>query len=462
VLVAAAVAALAAVPSVPAGAGATTTLTVDLDAVVGSLNRELVGFGWHPGGPPLDAVAPLHPHVVRIDASLQDVSTGPDEPLVLEPLLEGVAAVRAIGAEPLVILSYLPAWLGEPVAFGRDPTRVRPADLDAWEDVVHDVVLALATAPAPAHRFEAWNEPDVPLFWQDTPAAWVDTVERSARAVAAVERETGVDLAFGGPATAFPDPAYLVPFLARFRDPALPLDFVSWHYYGNYPFLGPDGAEFAVTEPVHPVVGRRNPVASPASYPPQVAFVRELTATALAGSGRPAPELVLDEWNLSAGGLDVRHDGVEGAAFAAGVLVELQAAGLDAAAFYRAADTTGVPGGHGAVAVDGTRKPVWWTFDLWQQLRPVRVAVDGADRANRLWAVATTDGRTVAVLVAAFEGVERRVRVDFGAPVRRATARRADGSRPAALDADGTVVELDLAPSDVVLVELLTRPHTMR
>ncbi|MGH9138220.1 MAG: hypothetical protein ACRD0G_14425 [Acidimicrobiales bacterium] len=445
-----------------------SVINVDAGRQLRPLTRHLVGFGWHEGGAPLASIAPLHPHLIRIDASLQDMSAGPGAPLDLDALLARVAAARAVGGEPLVILAYVPAWLGEPSAVGRDPTRVRPANLDAWERLVHDVVLALATAEAPAQRFEAWNEPDIPLFWQDTPVAWVDTVERSARAVAAVERETGLALAFGGPATAFPDPLYLLPFLARFRDPALPLNFLSWHYYANYPFLGPDGAEFPVTEPVHPLVGLRNPLASPAAYRPQVGLVRALADLALAGTGRPPPALVIDEWNLSAGGFDTRHDTAEGAAFAAGVLIELQDAGLDEAAFFVATDVRGVPGEHGTVTLGGTRKPVWWTFELWQHLEATQVAATEAGRpVDGLWSVATAGRDRVVVLVAAFQATagphpDRTIVIELqglaGAPA-SATLRRIDAAHGAADTAepgaiDGTTVCFRLPTPGVAMVEV--------
>ncbi len=54
----------------------------------------------------------------------------------------------------------------------------------------------------------------------------------------------------------------------------------------------------------------------------------------------------------------MRHDTAEGAAFAAGVLVEMQEGGLDASAFFRATDTLDRAGAHGTVKRDGTRKPV--------------------------------------------------------------------------------------------------------
>jgi hypothetical protein len=460
------------VTAAPAGARqpATVAVVVDAGAPLGPINDDLVGLGWHHGGAPLATVAGLEPHLVRVDASLQDVSSGPDAPLALDPLLAKVAEIRAIGGEPLVILSYLPAWLGTN-ANGRDPTRVKPADLDAWERLVHDVVLRLATAPAPATRFEAWNEPDIPLFWQDTPLAWVDTVERSARAVAAVETETGVDLAFVGPATAVPDPIYLEPFLARFRDPTLPLDGVSWHYYGNYPFFGPDGAEFPVTEPIQPVLGRPNPLATPAVYGGQIDVMRAWVEAGLAGSGRPMPGLLLDEWNLSAAGFDLRHDTAEGAAFAAGVLAEMQDAGLDAAAFFRANDTAGVAGEHGVVTVDGIRKPAWWTFHLWQQQAGTEVTVTGDDRLAGLWAVGAADDGRATVLLASFSAsspaartIELTVRgvelAGASVSVRRIDAAHAAADVAEPLEVSGDVVHLDLPAQSVALVEIVEPAST--
>jgi hypothetical protein len=462
------VVALGLVAPAPAAEAALVPVTVEAGTPVGSTNRSLLGLGWHPGGPPLSTVADLGPPLVRIDATLQDVSPAPGV-LDLAPLLEHVREVRSVGAEPLVILSYVPAWLGAPNAFGRDPTRVPPADPDAWERLVHDVVRALATAPAPARRFEAWNEPDVPIFWQDTPAAWSAMVARTARAVARVEAETGLDLAFGGPATAAPDPVYLAAFLEAVRDPGLPLDFVSWHYYANTPFLGPDGNEFPATAPVHPVVGRPNPLAGPAVYGPQVPQMRQWTAALLAGSGRAQPAMVIDEWNLSAGGFDRRHDTHEGASFVAGALVEMQRAGLDAAAFFQATDApppggSRTYGGHGTVTRDGVRKPVWWALWLWRQQAAEQVAVDGGD--DGLWVAAARDPDRLTVLAASFSAsrpIARTLALSVrglewtprAATVRRIDATHPDASvtEPASPGPDGTW-QLSLPAQSVVLLQL--------
>lgn len=453
---------LAGAPS--ARADGVTTIRIDAAAPLGPVEGDLVGVGWHPGGPPLSVVADLEPAVVRIDASLQDVSPAPGE-LHLGPLLARVAEIRAIGAEPLVILSYMPAWLGAPNAAGRDPTRVPPADPDAWERLVHDVVHALATAPEPARRFEAWNEPDIPIFWQDTPEAWSAMVARTARAIAAVEAETGIDLAFGGPATAVPDPVYLEAFLRPLRaDPALPLDFVSWHYYANTPFLGPDGNEFAALDALHPLLGRRNPLADPAAYGTHARIMRDLTAFLLVGTGRPQPTFIVDEWNLSPGGYDRRHDSHEGAAFAAAVLVEMQEAGLDESAYFQVDDESPtVTGGHGLVRHDGTAKPAWWAFRLWREQPAWRVRTSATP--GGLWATAAEDGRRLTVLLASFSASLPRARtvelvLDGLArepglvTVRRIDAEHSDAATAEPLALDGGRVRLELPAQAVALVEV--------
>jgi hypothetical protein len=473
-----AVAAVVAMLAVPAarGAGSVTAVTVDAARPQGPINRDLVGAGWVPGAGP--AIAPLQPRFVRIDASLQDVSPDRDS-FRIQPLLDQVAAIRGIGGEPLVILSYMPAWLGGPNAYGRDATTVAPADPDAWQALVHRTVLALATARAGASWFEAWNEPDIPIFWQDSPTAWVDTMTRSARAVRDVQRETGVLLHFGGAATAVPDPVYLGAFLAPFRDDAsLPLDFVSWHYYGNYPFLGPDGPEPLVPAPLTaawPAVGRRNPIADPATFGGQVPLVRQWTAAYLAGSGRAMPLLVLDEWNVSAGGFDTRNDTHEGAAFDAAVLEELQAAGLDASAFFHAADSYGGhPGDFGLVTSSGQPKPAWWTFWLWQRLEPQRVVVTPS-RGDGVWATASLGRRSLTLLLASFSAsrpADHHVDVALANMpwrVGRVTVRRLDPAHasasiaePTAIDGNGHV-RIRLPAQSVAFVQVdARRPPSLR
>src|SRR5262249_4240123 len=148
----------------------------------------------------------------------------------------------------------------------------------------------------------------------------------------------------------------------------LPLDFVSWHRYANTPFLGPDGAEGNLPESLYKALAKRNPNTTPLQYSSEIADTKSKIDATLQGRGL-SPKLIIDEWNVSAGGYDVRHDDAEGASLVAGILVEMERAGLDAAAFYRAVSgSQNHVGDWGLVYSDGTPKPSWWVFRAWSAL----------------------------------------------------------------------------------------------
>lgn len=387
----------------PSHAQEATTIAVDASKTLGPVNGRLLGLGWNAGS--IDGVAALRPPTVRIDASLQDASTGPTA-LDLDALIDRVAKVRAIGAEPQVILSYMPRWLaatgpGDP----RDPTRVAPSDFDAWQSLIETVVHALATAPAPARRFEVWNEPDVPVFWQDSPSRFFELARRTHDAIAAVEARSGLDLEIGGPAAAFPDPVFMLGYLHIASAGGRDADYLSWHFYGNHPAFGPDGNEGFVPDPVYQAGAHRNPFTSPAEFGSQVELVR--------GWAGDVP-LVIDEWNVAAAGFDKRHDTHEGAAFDAASLIEMERAGLDAADFYRAADEPGTTreGRWGLVDGAGERKPAWWVFHAFSSTRRAQhIAVSGDDPAGGLWARATRERSHVDVVLASFTASDGEDRV---------------------------------------------------
>jgi hypothetical protein len=386
----------------PPGPPEDDTVTVDLGRPHGALNEGLLGVVWNSGSD-LSPLAPLSVPTVRIDGSLQNASTGPDQ-LDLGPLLAKVAEVRSIGAEPLVLLSYMPRWLGQPRAGTTgDPTRYGPYDLDAWQQLITQVVRTLATAPEPAYRFEVWNEPDIPIFWADTHDEFIQTALRDQRAVQQVAAETGLPLQIGGPASAFGFPAWLVPWLTATAAQGLPLDFISWHHYANTPYLGPDGPEGNLPIAVYEALAKRNPNSTPLDYSTEVAKVKSTVDGALAGSGL-SPSFSIDEWNVSAGGYDVRHDDAEGASLIAGILVEMQRSGLGSADLYRAVSgSSGHIGDWGMLTSDGLAKPVWWVFRAWKAMHGSRLSTSGADAASGLWSEATRDRRgCVDVLLANF------------------------------------------------------------
>ncbi|HEY7438517.1 MAG TPA: hypothetical protein VIC35_03910 [Acidimicrobiia bacterium] len=381
----------------------TDQVSVDLTHDSRPVNDGLLGLVWNTGSD-LSALAPIHPPTVRIDASLQDASPAPGQ-LDLTNLLAKVAKVRAIGAEPLVILSYMPRWLGQARAGTGDPTRFGPSDLDTWESLVTQVVRTLATAPEPAYQFEVWNEPDIFIFWGDTQQEFIDMALRTHRAVATVKRETGLPLQIGGPAFGFSNsnPDAFVPYLQAVAQAGLPLDFISWHKYANSPFLGPDGPEGNLPDSLYQLLAKRNPDTTPLQYSSEIAQMRATFDSALQGTGLH-PRLIIDEWNVSAGGYDLRNDTSEGAALDAGILVEMERAGLDGANIYRAVSGNTHAGDWGIVSASGTPKPTWWVFRAWRDMTGSLLGTQGDDAATGLWARASRDHRDgcVKVLLANF------------------------------------------------------------
>jgi xylan 1,4-beta-xylosidase len=490
---------LAAAPA--AAHDARVSLSVDAAAPTGAkVNRNLVGVNWH--GNLAHRMRPLGIDLVRQDASLERLfPKGPEiDPSAMRELQAGVDRVVRAGGRPIVILSYMPAWLADTREGDfRDRTKLPPRDREVWRSLVERVATELtagrrASGRRPVRRFEVWNEPDWPVFWQDRQDRFFEDVfVPSAQAVAEVERKVGFDLRFGGCACVAPDAGWIVPMVALARERDLPLDFVSWHWYANHPLLGPDGREpigspeqQAVVDLVFPFWGQRNPAATPLSYGEQISMVREWVSGALAGSGRPMPELYIDEWNLAAGGFDGRMDTNDGAAFQAAVLTEMQRAGLDRASVYSGVDPAYFAeervnpsgeeyhGGWGLVTIRGSRKPAWWPHWLWGRLAPevVGAELDTAP-ADGVWALASRARGRATVMVSSFlaEGAHPHAaslelsglkrgnwkllvrRIDSSHRRAGVTARR----RVAVGRASGLALELELPAQSIVFVELARR-----
>jgi hypothetical protein len=409
----AAVSVRAAGASVPA-VGRFVTVDVQKTATA-RLTGALQGYAYDPRvasvrmRPPTSATYRLDAGIDRI----YDCRTGRLSPAGVVGLNRQIDTIFAAGASPIVILDYMPACLADAVS--GDPRSSRllpPASVSVWHDVIKAVVTALVPARVaagrrPVHYFEAWNEPDG-LFWQGTLAQYVSNVELPAgAAVTEVAARSRVPLAFSVAATTFPDPAWQVPLLTAARHAGIPVCFVSWHYYANYPALGPDGGEPGENPVVATVGGRTNPAADPLSFGAGVQLMRQTAQQAL---GR-VPELVLDEWNLSAGGFDLRNDSYVGAGFQAATLIELADAGVDRALLYASVDPHGTDqagkplpvrhGDWGVVDRTGVRKPCWYAQQLFGRLRGRKLMLDAHPQPD-LWLAGTRDRDGTHLLAAAF------------------------------------------------------------
>jgi hypothetical protein len=202
----------------------------------------------------------------------------------------------------------------------------------------------------------------------------------------------------------------MIPMMTVAQQSGIPVGFVSWHYYVNYPFVGPDGPEPGFPQALAPVInliGQKNPAASPETFVIQIGQVRQWAQAALGH----VPEMMIDEWNLSAGGFDLRNDTNEGAALQAASLAAFSSVGLDRAALYSAVDPNnkdinGNPlpsryGGWGVIDRSFKRKPSWYAQWMWEQLGGVRLD-SPQDPIGGTWTQAARSGAGVQVLVSSF------------------------------------------------------------
>ncbi|HEX9546438.1 MAG TPA: hypothetical protein VF942_03825 [Acidimicrobiales bacterium] len=136
--------------------------------------------------------------------------------------------------------------------------------------------------------------------------------------------------------------------------------------------------------------------------------MRKAVSTALIGTGW-SPQLIIDEWNISAGGFDHRNDTYQAAAFDAEVLAAFQRESLDRAALFISKDAyygSTFPcrqnaGDWGVVSCAGVRKPSWWTFWLWNRMAPSVVDTTGSSPLDGLCATAARDSDKAAATGAA-------------------------------------------------------------
>jgi hypothetical protein len=435
-------------PALSAGsipAGLPVTVTVGGGSPGGRLvNESLLGVdGPGPAGATADMAA-LHLAWVRTDVSFDDPNNYDCRTFtwVGTDLEAKLLQIWAEGARPLLIVDYTPACLVPAQAGGFPPSpydTYEPPDVGTqpdgtsdqslWQGAVHDMassVLAFAQAhgeasAATAPVFEIWNEPDGSFWFGGLPGYLHLYADSAPQIEAAAWSTLGAPVEVGGPGLLFADPTWIQPFLAFVSADKLPLDFLSWHYYGDYPEVGPlfqPPGPLPAVPPGSPVPYWYNPALRAQSYGLQVEQVR----AELAAYPDLHPALMIDEWNVDAG-YDPRQDGPYDAAFAAAVLDSVQQAGLDGMAFFDVANSHPDPTGNwGMLYYDPSAapayspKPVYWAFDFWHQLGgtpgapgvqlPVSLWPDqsASDPVGRIGAVASSvtpgaAGATVRVLL---------------------------------------------------------------
>lgn len=419
---------------------AATTVTVRPATNAGAINGDLVGFNWRAGGA---AIGPLRPRLVRFDLRLTKLAPAPGV-FDFSAADADFDAIEATGAQPLAIGIERPAWAKEAGSKGYE---------DTWRALVRHFNVDRVAAGHKPLWFESGNEPEFPptSHGQLLTDLAADAAAQ-ARAVRAVEAESGVKVTWGGPGSLIPDPVATLLFATGARIGGRLPDFISSHQYSNLPFLGPDAPE-DTSSPAAIAVWQLLRGTNPLADPGILSFGVTVSRLGAVLAGLPRAKLLLTEWNLSSGGLDGRNDTNAGAAHAAGALAALQDAGVDGAMFFAATDrhcrTPAPCGDWGTVTSGGARKPVWWTFAMWDELsRGHRIpAGDGA--------VASREGNTVRVLVSTFGASPALARPKAfvfrgaGTPV---AIRRIDAEHDGSTIAPYGGGPLSLAPNSVVLL----------
>ncbi|HET6246917.1 MAG TPA: hypothetical protein VFE47_04390 [Tepidisphaeraceae bacterium] len=253
-----------------------------------------------------------------------------------------------------------------------------PANYDRWAQQCVGIIRHYNEGWADGARdgiayWEIWNEPENrPSCFTGTDDDYFRLYATAARAI----KSRWPELKVGGPAVGYTGQVvdgrfkageFLVKFLAYCRDNSLPLDFCSWHLYGN------DPNEYAV----------------------RARGIRDL----LNQYGFQKTEMQLNEWNylpdnrwlaldLSTQGAVrekyfARMTGAESAAFIAGVLIVLQDSPVDMANFF-AMNTQPL----GLFSEHGSPRRNFYAFKAFRGLldTPSRVEVKGS--SPRLFACA--------------------------------------------------------------------------
>jgi beta-xylosidase len=144
----------------------------------------------------------------------------------LEERMKEIRAVAAMGAFPVISLSYYPpsvatSWTG------------RPHNWAAWEAEVTGLITRISRE-TPNVYYEVWNEPDGKNFGNMSPREYLTLYRHT---LLAAGRITNVQpFKIGGPSMANPDNKnWMKEFVEGLAREELRVDFISWHRYHEDP-----------------------------------------------------------------------------------------------------------------------------------------------------------------------------------------------------------------------------------
>ncbi|RMI04979.1 GH39 family glycosyl hydrolase [Cellulomonas triticagri] len=330
------------------------------------------------------------------------------------------------GMDPFLELGFMPAALasGDQTQFWWRGNVTPPTDHDAWAGLVRALLRHLVdrygVEQVRTWPVEVWNEPNLPVFWQDADeAAYHRLYDAAARAV----KDVDADIPVGGPAVSPGADDWLPRFADHVAAAGVPCDFVSKHAYTSGPAQ-------------HVPFGTHQTLRPPQDLLTQFATPRALLAsTALAGL-----PVHITEFSSSYRPDNPVHDTAYQAAYLAPVL----AAGGDHVASFSywtlcdVFEEEGVPtaplhGGFGLLGHRQLRKPVFHLYAF-----AARLGTDVLARGDDHLVTRHPDGRVSALLWQPLDGTTvpeggHRVRLDLPAalvgPDAVVTERHVDAER---------------------------------
>lgn len=130
--------------------------------------------------------------------------------------------------EPMYVMAYTP----KPLQRRKQVWGDKPTSMEAWRKVCRDYAAHWRTTGRKVPWYEIWNEPDnPPFFFRGTMDDYFDIYHQGALGI----KEGDPDAKVGGPVVAAlnHDDSWISAFLDYVTTSGAPLDFLSYHNYGD-------------------------------------------------------------------------------------------------------------------------------------------------------------------------------------------------------------------------------------
>ncbi len=279
-----------------------------------------------------------------------------------------------------------------------------PADFAKWARICEHIVRHYNEGWADGYRWqirywEIWNEPENPPMWKGTKEQLFELYRVTANHLKACFPAIRVGGYAGCGFYCVDDHGYRMrhnDFYQGFRtwfedfcrfvtaaETRAPLDFFSWHLY-----------------------------LYEGTTPERIAVHADYVRRTLDAAGLTATESIFDEWNWNPMADWVRVKGNEGAAVMAGAFAVMQNAPVDIAMYYDALPTRGHGGLFYFPNVEPT--PTYYAFMAFNELYRLGTAVRAEAFGDGVYALAATDGRDQAILLANRNDEDRLLELTVG------------------------------------------------